>query len=164
MGNSLFSLVGEAKTLYELATDPDCDPRALDDTIEGIMGEIEVKSEGYANVIKQLEMEQKQAEEVSKAFADKARVRANNIKYMKETLVAAMDALDMKELKAGVFTFKLQNNGGKEPLVIDDPEKVPDSLTKITVEPDKEMIRDYLKDHDVDWAHIGPRGKHVVIK
>lgn len=164
MGNSLFDLVGEVKVLYDLAIDPECDPRAFDDTLDGIMGEIEVKAGGYAHVLKQLEMEQKQAEEISKAFAEKAKVRANNIKRMKDTLAYAMESLNVKELEAGDFTFKLQNNGGKEPIVIDKPDAVPDSLTKIIVEPDKEKIREYLMDHEADFAHIEPRGKHIVIK
>lgn len=162
--STLFELVEDCQLLYEMATDPDCDPQVLEDTIEGIMGMIEIKAGGYVNVIKQLEMEQKQAEELSRAFAAKAKIRENNIKRMKDTLLAAMDRLNKTELPAGDFTFKVQKNGGKEPLVIDDPGKVPDNLTKITIEPDKDKIREFLKDNTAEWAHIEPRGKHIVIK
>ena len=161
---TLFEIVGELQELYSLATDPECDPRALDDTIEGVMGMLQIKAGGYTNLIKQLEMEQKQAEEVADSFAKKAKVRANSIKKMKDALLMAMDGLEITELDAGDYKLKVQKNGGKEPLVIDDPGKVPDSLTKITIEPDKEKIRDYLKNHDVEWAHVEPRGRHIVIK
>ena len=161
---SLFELTNDMEMLYEMATDPECDAQALEDTIEGVMGAIELKSADYVNVIKQLEMEQNQAEAVSKAFAEKAKVRENNIKRMKTALLTAMDRLNKSELDAGNYTIKAQKNGGKEPLKIDDPEKVPDNLMKVIVEPDKDLIRNYLKEHDVDWAHIEPRGKHITIK
>lgn len=162
--STLFELVDDMEQLHDMATDPDCDPQVLDDTLEGIIGAIEVKAGGYVNVIKQLEMEQKQAEELSKAFAAKAKIRENSIKRMKNALLIAMERMDKKELPAGDFTFKIQKNGGLEPLVIDAPENVPDSMTKIIIEPDKDKIRQFLKDNTADWAHIEPRGKHIVIK
>lgn len=162
--SSLFELTNDMQALYELATDPEADPRVLEDTIEGVMGAIEVKSENYVNVIHQLEMEQERAEEVSKEFAYKAQLRKNSIKRMKAALLTAMETLDKTELNAGDYVIKVQKNGGKEPLKIDDPEKVPESLMKVTVEPDQNLIREYLKEHDVDWAHVEPRGRHITIK
>lgn len=128
---------------------------------------IEVKAGGYANVIKQLEMEQKQAEEVAKMFTSKANTRKNNIKCMKEALKEAMTRLDIKELPAGAFTIKLEANGGELPLVIDDPEAVPENMTKITIAADNGKIREYLETQPnarCKWAHIGERGKHIVIR
>lgn len=162
MGNTLFELVDEMQELYDMAIDPDTDPEALDGSIESVMGAIEVKACSYANLIKQLEMEQKQAEMVSQAFADKARVRKNNIKRMKEALMYAMERLDKKDLPAGAFTFKIQKNGGVQPLKIDG--EVPQNMTKIIVEPDNDKIREFLKENTCDWAHLEERGKHVVIK
>ena len=161
---SLFELTNDMEMLYEMATDPECDMQALEDTIESVMGAIELKAADYVNVIKQLEMEQNQAEAVAKAFTDKAKTRENSIKRMKLALITAMDRLGKSELPAGDYTFKVQKNGGKEPLKIDDPNKVPDNLMKVIVEPDKDLIRNYLKEHDVDWAHIEPRGRHITIK
>lgn len=161
---TLYELVGDMNALYEMATDPECDPQALQDTIEGVLGMIEAKAGGYVNVIKQLEMEQAQAEAVSSAFADKAKLRKENIKRMKDALMYAMDSIDKSELPAGDYTLKIQKNGGKEPLVIDDPEKVPNSLTKITIEPDKDKIREYLKENTADFAHLEERGRHIAIK
>ena len=162
MGNTLFELVDEMQELYDLAIDPETDPELLEGSIESVMGAIEVKACGYANLLKQLEMEQKQAEMVSQSFADKAKVRKNNIKRMKEALMLAMDRLEKKELSAGAFTIKLQKNGGLQPLKIDG--EVPQNMTKIIVEPDNDKIRAYLKDNTCDWAHLEERGQHIVIK
>lgn len=162
MSNTLFELVDEMQELYDMATDPETDPEALDGSIESVMGVIEVKACSYANLIKQLEMEQKQAEMVSQAFADKAKVRKNNVKRLKEALLFAMDRLDKKDLPAGAFTFKIQKNGGVQPLKIDG--EVPQNMTKVIVEPDNDKIREFLKENTCDWAHLEERGRHIVIK
>lgn len=159
---TLFELVDEMQELYDMATDPDTDPEVLEGSIESVMGAIQVKSCAYANLIKQLEMEQNQAEMVSKAFADKARVRKNNIKRLKEALMIAMDKLDMTALPAGAFTFKIAKNGGLQPLKIDG--EVPQNMTKVIVEPDNDKIREFLKDNECEWAHLEERGRHIVIK
>ena len=159
---TLFDITEDFRALYELATDPECDEEVFNDTLEGLMGELEVKSCGYANVMKQLDMEAKQAEEVSKMFADKAKVRKNHIKRMKEVLQIAMEVAGTDQMAAGAFTIKLQKNGGLQPLVITGD--VPQNMTKVIVEPDNEKIREFLKDNEVEWAHLEKRGKHIVIK
>lgn len=162
MGNSIFDISGEMQELYLMGTDPDVDPQVFEDTLEALKGELEIKSCGYVQVIKQLDMEAKQAEEVSKAFADKAKVRKNNIKRMKEALQFVMETNDMTEMPAGAFTIKLQKNGGVAPLEITG--EVPQNMTKVIVEPDNDKIREYLKGNECDWAHLGERGQHIVIK
>lgn len=162
MSQTLFEIVDDYQNLYELATDPDTDPEVFNDTLEAIKGALEVKSCGYVNVIKQLEMEAKQADEVSEMFKVKAEVRKNNIKRMKEMLKSALEATNQESLTAGAYTIKLQKNGGVQPLVIDGD--VPQNMTKVIVEPDNAKIREYLKDHSCEWAHLEERGKHIVIK
>ena len=162
MSQTLFEIVDDYQNLYELATDPDTNPEVFNDTLEAIKGALEVKSCGYVNVIKQLEMEAKQADEVSEMFKAKAEVRKNNIKRMKEMLKSALEATNQDSLTAGAYTIKLQKNGGVQPLVIDGD--VPQNMTKVIVEPDNAKIREYLKDHSCEWAHLEERGKHIVIK
>ena len=159
---TLFEIVDDMKNLYDLATDPEMDPQMFEDTLEAVRGSLEVKACRYVNVIKQLEMEQKQAEEVSKMFADKAAVRKNSVKRMKDMLKFALEETNQSDMAAGAFTIKLQKNGGKEPLKITGD--VPDNMMKVIVEPDNDKIREYLKDHECEWAHLEERGKHVVIK
>lgn len=159
---TLFDITEDFRSLYELATDPECDEQVFQDTLEGLMGELEVKSCGYTQVIKQLDMEAKQAKEVSQMFADKAKVRENHIKRMKEALKMAMETAGTDQIAAGAFTIKLQKNGGLQPLKITG--EVPDNMTKVIVEPDTDRIREFLKDNECEWAHLEERGKHIVIK
>ena len=153
---TLFEIVDDMQELYEMATDPEVDPEVFQDTLEGLKGMLEVKACGYVNVIKQLDMEAKQAKEVAQMFTDKAKVRENNIKRMKDVLKMAMDSTEKKSMAAGAFTIKLQKNGGLQPLVIDG--EVPQNMTKVIVEPDGTKIREFLKDNTCEWAHLEPRG------
>lgn len=161
---TLFEITDELQRFYQMAIDEELSDDAFDDTLACIMAELEVKADGYANVIKQLEMESKQAEEIEKEFRQKKEIRARRVKKMKDAIRDAMNVANVKELNAGKFTFKVQKNGGLEPMVIDKPEEVPDNMKVIKYENDNAKIREYLKDHQVDWAHIEERGTHIVIK
>lgn len=159
---TLFEIVDDMRQLYDMATDPETDPEVFNNTLEAIKGALEVKAAGYVNIIKQLEMEQKQAKEISKAFADKAKTRENNIKRMKDMLLMALDTANETEMDAGDFTIKVQKNGGAQPLVITGD--VPENMTRVIIEPDNDKIRDFLKDNECNWAHLEECGKHIVIK
>jgi len=160
--STLFELTDEFQWLHEMGADPDVDPEVFADTLEALTGELEVKGRGYVSVIKQLEMEAKQAKEISQQFASKQKVRENHIKQMKEALLFAMTKIGTDKIEAGEWTIKVQKNGGQQPLTITGD--VPESFMKVIVEPDNEKIREYLQENTADWAHLEERGKHIVIK
>lgn len=167
MSSSLFDLVGEYKALYEMAvSDEEQASQVFQDTLESIKGELAQKSAGYIAVINRLSMEQKKAEEVAERYSAHATACKNAIKRMKDTALMAMEAMNVKELPGGDFTFKIKTNGGLQALEIPDKDKVPKEFTKTIVETktDDEKIRAYLKDHEVEWARLKERGRHVEIK
>ena len=102
------------------------------------------------------------AEEIAKAYNAVAKSRKNHIKQMKDALLYAMDNLDLTEMPAGDLTIKIKKNGGVQPLVITGD--VPESMNKVIIEPDNDKIREILKDNEVGWAHLEPRGRHIEIK
>ena len=57
METRLVDLVGQWQTVADLMMDPECDPQTILDTLEGIEGEIEVKADGYGDVIRKMEFE-----------------------------------------------------------------------------------------------------------
>jgi len=159
---TLFDLKEQFRLLYELATSED-DEQAFLDTLEGLVGELEVKAGGYVHVIKQLEMEAKECDNVIANFKAKKEVRENHIKRMKEALMEAMDVAGVDSIPAGEYTLKIAKNGGLQPLVITGD--VPDTFTKVIVEPDNKKIREALNDgEDLDFAYLEERGRHLNIK
>lgn len=161
--SSLFDIVGEFQQLYDLAvSEEEQSEQVFIDTLDSLKGELEAKSSGYIAVINKLEMEEQKADEVAKRYTAIKKSRHNAIKRMKDTLLYAMDELGLDQMPAGDFTIKIKNNGGLQPLIIDG--EVPDNMTKVTVEPDNDKIRAYLKENECDWAHLDPRGRHVEVK
>lgn len=161
--SSLFQITSDMQTLYDMLTDPDADVQAVRDTLDGMMGELEVKASGYIAVLEQMDMEQKKAEEMYKFFKEKADARKNGIKRMKDAIKWAMINLNLTEIEAGNYTIKLQANGGKLPLQIIG--EVPDNFKRIIYEDDTELIRKHLENGEtLGFAYLEERGKHVVIK
>ena len=118
---SLFSLVGEYKELYALLTDTDeQDQQIVEDTLEGVVGAIEVKSEGYICLLNRLDMEIDACRKQKEAWSQKLAIRENAVKRLKQRLADAMIQLGKEEIQAGDNTIKLQVNGGKAPLVFDE--------------------------------------------
>lgn len=164
MSRTLFEISNDFQRLYEIACDDD-DPKALIDTISGMMPEIEQKAAGYVAVIQQLDMEAKKAKELSDLFKAKQAARENNIKRMKMALLQAMDSMQVNELAAGDYKIKIAKNGGMQPLTITGD--VPENMNKIIVEPDNDKIRAFLEeqpDHKCEWAYLSKRGRHINIK
>ena len=162
--STLYEITSDFERLYELATeDEDMDQELFEGTLEGLIGELEVKAGGYCNVIKQLEMEADRAKNMSLVWSQRQKQRETAIKRMKEALRDAMIRTNIDKIDAGEFTVKLQNNGGKAPLIIDGD--VPDNYQKIIYEADKEKIRKDLEEgKELKFAYLEERGKHVVIK
>jgi hypothetical protein len=112
-----------------------------------------------------LDMEMKKAEEIEKRYKAIKESRKNAIQRMKDACMWACNELGVTEIDAGDMTIKVKNNGGQLPLIIEEGKEIPQNLCKVTIEPDKSLIREYLKDHpECEFAHIGERGKHIEVK
>ena len=161
--SSLFELQNEFQTLYNMMTDPDVDEQVLQDTLEAVMGEFEVKAEGCVYFMKRLEMERDKAKDVANDLLAKAKVRDNALNRMKDMMLKTMESAQVKKIDAGAFTIAVSKNGGKQPMIIDGD--VPDNFKRIIYEDDKELIRKHLEDGEVlDFARLLPRGEHISIK
>lgn len=161
--DSLYELTNDYLTLMEFAdsTDPD-DEQVFIDTLNGLMGAVEVKADNYAAVISHMEAhEDLLQKEIDRLTAKKTSI-TNNKKRMKDSLQAAMIAMDQKTIKTDLHTFRVQKNGGKQPLDIFG--EVPDKFQKVVYEPDKDLIRKALENgEELEFAVLKERGEHLVI-
>lgn len=166
---TLYELTGQWQELYDMADDPEINPDVWFDTMEGLEGEIEVKAEGYAKVIKQLEADQAALDTEAARLKDKSKTIENKIKRVKERLKESMQATGKTKLQAGIFTFAIQKNGGKAPI-----EYAPDMvvgelpleyLTFPAPTVNSEAVRQALDAGEaLEWAHYGERGTHLKLK
>lgn len=152
---TLYELTGQFKGLLEMIEQGDVSPEALKDTLEGLDGEIEVKADGYAKVIKELDGQAL----IIKAEIDRLSSRKSSfeshIRALKESLQASMESTGKTKFKTNLFSFGIQKNPSR--LIIDNQNEIPEKYL-IPQEPriDNASIRTYLSDTGVvpTYAHL----------
>lgn len=141
--STLYELTNDYMNLLELAEDPDMDEQAFMDTLEGIEGEIEIKAEGYAKVIRTLEGDAAACDAESKRLRTKKQVIDNNIKRMKAALQMAMEATGKRKFKTPLFSFNIQKNPAA---VVVDEQYIENIPERFLVRKDPEINRKAIKD------------------
>jgi len=143
---TLYELTNDYAELLLMAEDPDTDPQAFADTLEGIEGALEDKAENYAKVIRTLEGDAAACDAESKRLRNKKQTIENNIKRMKAALQYAMQTTGKVKFKTALFSFGIRKN---PPSVVIDAVNVRDfpDIYIIESEPilDKKALKDALK-------------------
>lgn len=163
---NLYELTDNFLQLQQMLEDPEVDSQTLADTMEAVEGEIEIKADGYAKVIRNMEGSIGAIrQELERLTAKKNRLEAG-IKRLKQNLQDHMIATGKKKFKTDLFSFNIQKNGGKAPVILDvkDTSELPDDLVRIKEEPDLEAIRMLLDKGGCEYAHYGERGESLRIK
>lgn len=164
--SSIYELTDQWKEVEGMLYDGKTDEQTILDTLESIEGEIEQKADNYAKLIKNMLSDA----EILGAEEDRIRRRRlsieNRAKRLKETLQANLEYIGKTKFKTALFSFSVSNNSGKQPLEItDNLDDIPGKFL-IPQPPvvDKNKVREFLKEKEVDWAHLEPYGKHLNIR
>jgi chaperonin cofactor prefoldin len=150
---TLYELTGQYRELLELAESEELDKQLIADTLEGLDGEFEIKADGYAKVIRELEGKADLLKNEIERLSKRKSAIENNIKSMKEALQNAMFITGKTKFKTDLFNFNIQKNPPR--LVIDKPEEVPEEYL-IPQEPkiDTSAIKEALKRQELPFAHL----------
>lgn len=166
MKKSLYELTADYEMLLVMLYDDETDEKMILDTLESIEGEIEDKADGYAKIIKELlgDAEKIKAEKIRLEQRQKA--FENRAQLLKENLQNTMKQLGKTKFKTDLFSFNIQKNGGKLPLIIDDVSKVPNEYFKHTEkEIDNTKVREAIDSgENITFAHYGAQGESLRIK
>lgn len=167
---NLYELTDEFLQLQAMLEDPDTDSDVITDTLEAVGGEIEVKADGYARIIRNMEGEVLAIKAEQERLANKKSLLESNIKRLKDNLQQAMIATGKTKFKTDLFSFNIQKNGGALPVVVDVPvDQLPDECVIISEKPDLKALAAFLQDPvfgDLykQYAHLGERGESLRIK
>jgi hypothetical protein len=148
--------------LYELATQykdffdnlDDLPEEAIQDTLEGLTGEIQVKGQNVAAYFQNVEADIEAMKEAEKRIAARRKPMENKVKWLKEYLKLNMERCEITEISCPEFTVKIKKNPPK--LVIDNEAALPSkySSEKVTIVIDNAQIKKDLKTETVEGAHL----------
>jgi len=158
---SLYEIKAEYMEIYN---DDELDLDSWYGMLELIEGDLEAKADAYAKIIKDYEAEAVKFKAEAKRLTDRQKVYENRATRLKERLFKTMTDTGIKEIPNDVFKIKIQANGGPAPLVIKEGVEIPADYQQISVTLDNDKIREALKTQELDFAYLGERGTHLVIK
>lgn len=166
---NIFELTDQFLTLQNMLEDPEADAQAIADTMESIDFEIEAKADGYARIIRNMEGSLAAIKQEQERLTNKKNRLELGIVRLKTNLQEAMIKTGKRKFKTELFSFGIQKNGGKAPVILDvkDTAQLPDELVRIKEEPDMDAIRTLLEtdpENGKKYAHIGERGESLRIK
>lgn len=107
---TLYELKGALLELYQMADDIDVDEQALKDTIEAVEGELEIKADGYAKVIRQLKADAKALKDEEDRLKDRREAIERTIDKIQSRLKEVMKATGKIKFKTLDFSFLVKKN------------------------------------------------------
>ena len=127
---NLYEITQDYMTILAMMEDPELNPQTLADTMEGIEGELEVKAESYAKVMKNLEADVSAIKAEIDRLSERKKTIENNIKNMKRALMMAMETTGKTKFKTELFSFGIRKNAPA--VIMDEPyiENVPERFLK----------------------------------
>ena len=164
--SSLYELTEQYSAVQDMLYDGETDIQVIFDTLESIEGEIEDKADNYAKLIKSLKADADAIGAEKERLAQRQAALENRVKRLKEHLQENLQFIGKTKFKTALFSFSIQSNGGFQPMEItDNIDEIPGKyLIPQPPVPNKNAIRELLKDKEVEWAHFEPRGKHLEIR
>ena len=143
---TLYELTSEYLDLLAMLEDPDVDEELINDTLEALGGELEVKADGYARVMRQMDADAKAIKAEEERLANRRKSLENRTAALKSRLQQMMEVTGKVKFKTELFSFGIQKNPAA--VVMDEQyiENIPECYL-IIQEPkiDKQKIKEDLK-------------------
>ena len=107
---TLYEIKEQYKVLDKYIEDENLDRESFKEALKEIEGSLEEKAENYVKVMKNYSAEAEAIKLEEKRLADKRKALENHAERVKQALDDTLTELNIKELKAGIFNLKYQNN------------------------------------------------------
>ena len=140
---NIYEITQDYLKLMELASDPEIDPEIIADTFEGLDGELEIKAENYAKIMKNLEGDLAALKAEEERLAKKRKAIENNIKRMKAALQEAMELTGKTKFKTQLFSFGIQKN---PPAVVMDEQYLENIPAQYLIPQDPKIDKQKIKE------------------
>ena len=141
---SLYDLTGDYAKFAEYMEQVELEPEmqeALEDALNNLGEDIEIKFENYAKIIKNFESDIAGLKAEEERLAKKRKAMENSIKNMKQRMTEAMIQTGKVDIKGELFKFKVQAN---PPAVVMDVNYIEDVPEKYLIAQDPKIDRKKL--------------------
>ena len=144
--SSIYELTQDYLIISEMMENPELDPEFLADTMEAVDGELEVKAENYAKVMKNLDGDIEALDNEIRRLTSRKKALENNIKNMKKTLQSMMTITGKIKFKTDLFSFGIQKNAPSVIIDASDVNNIPSDYLKFRdPEVDKTKIKEAIQ-------------------
>ena len=165
---NLYELTGQYLELQNLLESGEYDEQLINDTLEAVEGEIEIKADNYARIIRNFEARIDSFKAEEERLKKKRSYLERSVKRLKDNLQSAMILTGKRKFTTDLFSFASVKNGGVFPVIMDVQTWVlPDDLVKVVETADLKAIETLLKtdpEEGKKYAHFGERGENLRIK
>lgn len=160
----LWDLAQDMQAVAELVRDPEMEPQALTDTLEGLEGMFNEKAVRLVYVLLNQGADVEAIDAEIKRLTDRKKTMQAGADRLKEYLRYNMEASGINKIESPMFTITLAK--GRDIAVVDDPEALPDHLVehRTTIQPDKRQILKELQQGPVEGARLEKSKTSVRIK
>ena len=142
---NIYEITQDYLRIMEMASEPELDPEMIADTFEAIDGELEIKAENYAKVMKNLEGDIAALKAEEERLSKKRKAIENNIKRIKLALQEAMEITGKTKFKTELFSFGIQKNAPSVVIDAADIRDIPEEYLKFKEpEIDKTAIKNAI--------------------
>jgi hypothetical protein len=140
---NLYDLTANYKNLLDLLDNPEVPQNIIEQSLNEVAEEIEVKAENIAKLIKSIDIDAKALKEEEQRLASKRKTLENRTEYLKKYLEAGMRATSKEKIKGKFFSLAIQKNAPSVNVI--DESKIPENYFTITKKLNKEVILEELK-------------------
>ncbi|NHL37606.1 siphovirus Gp157 family protein [Clostridium botulinum] len=140
----LYELTQNYNNLLDLVDNPEVAKEVLEESLNQIHEEMDIKLENVAKVIKSIEVDAKGLKEEEKRLADRRKSLENRIVNLKEYAENSMRATGITKIKGKVFTLGIQKNTPR--VEITEEESIPEEYFEIEKKLVKKDILAALKE------------------
>ncbi|KOR24152.1 siphovirus Gp157 family protein [Clostridium sp. L74] len=140
----LYELTQNYNNLLDLVDNPEVPKEVLEESLNQIHEEMDIKLENVAKVIKSIEVDAKGLKEEEKRLADRRKSLESRITNLKQYAENSMKAVGVKKIKGKVFTLGIQKNVPS--VEITEEENIPEEYFAIEKKLVKKDILEALKE------------------
>jgi len=161
----LYELSNQMVGLQRLMEEDDLDPQVLEDTLDGLKGDIQVKAEGLLAYVGNLGSDVDAIDAAIKRLQGRKKTLVNKQDSLRDYLRHNMESADIQKITCPLFTITLR----KPSMVVDAPDirKVPKEyrITTTNTVPDKFAIKAAFKKGEyVPGCKLVPGKSGLLIK